>query len=112
MNALGGDTIKSQARDLHAKLRIQTRNQKGPLDSSFSFPDRHNSCCFRRVATARSRTASTTGVSVDHYKPMHHGNDNHGRSIALSNTLTTSNFVESTKLCRNYKANIVGGVLG
>ena len=105
-------TFKTAARNLHAKLRNQPRNEKGPLDSSFSFPDHYNSCCSRRVATTRSRTASTTGVSVDYNKPMQHGNDHHGQSIALSNTLTMSNFVESTKLCRNYKANIVGGVLG
>jgi len=104
-------TIKYGHAKIDAKLPNRTRNEKGPLDSSFSFPDHYNSCCSRRVATTRSRTASTTGVSVDYTKPMHHGNDHHGRSIAFSNTLTMSNFVESTKLCRNYKANIVGGVL-
>jgi hypothetical protein len=104
-------TFKMAARNLHVKLRNKPREKGTRLDTRLFLSGRDKRCCSRRVATARSRTASTTGVSVDHYKPMHHANDNHGRSIALSNTLTTSNFVESTKLCRNYKANIVGGVL-
>jgi len=100
-----------RAAEVQAKLTNERRTERKPLDSFLSVPVGHNSCCSRRVATTRSRTASTTGVSVDYTKPMHHGNDHHGRSIAFSNTLTMSNFVESTKLCRNYKANIVGGVL-
>lgn len=72
-----------RAAEVEAKLRKQLRTESGPLDSSFSVPVGHNSCCSRgAAAVSPGRPRQPAAIAEQRDQPMRENTGRQGRSIS------------------------------